>query len=167
MGLVLYDQTVARNIRYSLNIQNRVVVFTNGCFDILHRGHIEFLEKARGLGDYLIVGLNSDDSVKRLKGKERPLVYFADRAFILSRLSSVDLVVQFCEDTPEQIIDTLIPDVLVKGADWHIGNIVGREIVEKCGGKVITIPLLDGLSTTNLIKTVLDRFQNHKTKEDK
>ena len=130
------------------------IVFTNGCFDILHRGHVEYLNKARKKGDILIVGLNSDDSVKRLKGPQRPYVNESDRAFILINLKSVDAVVLFKEDTPESIIKKIIPDVLVKGGDYSKDNIVGKEIVEKNGGKVLTIELIKGKSSSSLIQKI-------------
>lgn len=159
MGLVIFGICAATAVRDNLAAQKRTVVFTNGCFDLLHRGHIDLLERARALGDFLIVGLNSDFSVQSLKGEGRPLVPWNDRAFLLSRLISVDMVVPFVEETPLKIIERLLPDVLVKGSDWKIENIVGRKIVEENGGKVITLPLTEGLSTTNLIQTVLSRFQ--------
>lgn len=132
------------------------IVFTNGCFDILHRGHVDLLEKARTLGDYLILGLNSDDSIRRLKGSGRPLVVQADRAFILSRLKAVDAVCIFDEDTPLKLIKLIHPDVLVKGGDYSIETIVGHEIVQAYGGLVKTIPLVDGHSTTTILERIID-----------
>lgn len=129
------------------------VVFTNGVFDLLHRGHVEYLAEARALGDRLVVGVNSDASVRRLgKGLERPLVAEADRASVLSALRSVDLVVCFDEDTPERLIRDVRPDVLAKGGDWAKEAIVGREFVESCGGRVVSLPLRAGFSTTALIE---------------
>ena len=146
-------------IRNDLKRQNKKVVFTNGVFDILHAGHVDYITKAKEKGDVLIVGVNSDSSVKRIKGELRPVVPQHERAFIISSLKPVDYVVIFEEDTPQEIINKLIPDVLVKGADWSIEKIVGREIVEANGGKVETIKFVNEQSTTNIIKTVLERFK--------
>jgi D-glycero-beta-D-manno-heptose 1-phosphate adenylyltransferase len=145
-------------IRKDLKSRNKKVVFTNGVFDILHAGHVDYITKAKEKGDVLIVGVNSDSSVKRIKGELRPVVPEDERAFIISSLKPVDYVVIFNEDTPHEIINKLIPDVLVKGADWAIENIVGREIVEANGGKVETIEFVNDRSTTNIIKIVLERF---------
>lgn len=128
------------------------VVFSNGCFDILHLGHIDYLEKARNLGSKLIIGLNDDNSVKRLKGLERPINDENARARMLSALSFVDAVVLFSEDTPKDLITYLIPDILVKGSDYNLSNIVGADIVLANGGEVKTIDLVEGYSTTNLIQ---------------
>ncbi len=130
------------------------VAFTNGCFDILHKGHVAYLEKAAALADFLVVGLNSDDSVRRLKGENRPYVTQEDRAFILSRLEMVDFVCIFNQNTPLQLISKVKPDILIKGDDYSLSEIVGREFVEKNGGKVFTIPLIEGRSTTNIIKRI-------------
>jgi len=127
------------------------IVFTNGCFDILHLGHITYLEQAKAKGDILIVGLNSDASVKRLKGAERPIKDEQSRASILAALSSVDLVIVFEEDTPIDLISAVVPDVLVKGGDYKKENIVGANFVEEYGGKVEIIPFLEGHSSTDLI----------------
>ncbi len=132
--------------------------FTNGVFDILHRGHVEYLQKARALGDLLVVGLNSDDSVQRLKGEGRPIVPQEDRAVILAALRCVDYVVFFAEDTPANLIRALQPDVLVKGADYQIEEIVGHEVVQAAGGKVARIPLTTGRATRDVIATILQRF---------
>lgn len=132
----------------------RRVVFTNGCFDLLHPGHIRTLERARSLGDLLVLGLNSDASIKRLKGQERPVVGEQERAELLASLAAVDFVVIFEEDTPHQLISRLLPDVLVKGADWGPGAIVGREEVEGAGGEVISIALDPGYSTTGILEKI-------------
>jgi rfaE bifunctional protein nucleotidyltransferase chain/domain len=134
------------------------VVFTNGCFDLIHRGHIEYLQKARVLGDVLVVGLNSDDSMRQIKGEGRPIVPQEDRAVILAALECVDYVVIFDEETPACLIETLKPDILVKGADYHIDEIVGREVVEENGGRVETIDMVPERSTTQIIQTILNRF---------
>lgn len=133
------------------------VVFTNGCFDLLHPGHVTYLEAARDLGDLLVVGLNSDESVRRLKGPSRPVLPEGDRATILAGLRSVDYVVAFEEDTPLRLIEALVPDVLVKGGDWAVERIVGREAVEAGGGRVVTMPFLEGSSTTGIVERVLAR----------
>ena len=127
------------------------LVFTNGCFDLLHPGHVEHLAQARALGDQLVVGLNSDDSVRRLKGAGRPIVAEADRAAALAGLGSVDAVILFDEDTPLELIEELLPDVLVKGGDYDLDGIVGREVVEQAGGDVRVLPLVEGYSTTKIL----------------
>ena len=127
------------------------IVFTNGCFDVLHRGHVEYLFAARALGDALVVGLNSDDSVRRLKGPGRPVNGEDDRAIVLAGLAAVDAVTLFGEDTPRALITALLPDVLVKGGDYTIDTIVGAAEVAAAGGEVRTIPLVPGRSTTALL----------------
>lgn len=131
------------------------LVFTNGCFDILHPGHVDLLSRAKALGDILILGLNSDRSVRRLgKGPDRPVNPFAVRAFVLAHLAAVDYVTEFDEDTPFELIRAIRPHVLVKGGDWTPERIVGRDIVEADGGSVHSLPLIDGYSTTSLIATI-------------
>ncbi|MBP9006143.1 MAG: D-glycero-beta-D-manno-heptose 1-phosphate adenylyltransferase [Candidatus Marinimicrobia bacterium] len=137
-----------------LKREGRKVAFTNGCFDLLHIGHLELLEHARKLGDILIVGLNSDDSVRRLKGPQRPINTQLDRARILAALEVVDYVVIFNEDTPLELIQTIKPDFLIKGGDYRPDAIVGSEFVESYGGKVIVFPLVRGKSTSDLINTI-------------
>jgi len=131
------------------------VVFSNGCFDLLHAGHVEYLQAARTLGDVLLIGLNSDASVRRLKGAGRPVCCEADRAMVLSALQVVDAVTLFDEDTPEELIGLLLPDVLVKGADWAIERIAGAQAVLDHGGAVLTLPLLEGRSTSSLIEKII------------
>jgi len=131
-----------------------LLVFTNGCFDILHRGHVEYLHQARTLGDILVVGVNTDASVEALKGPGRPVVPQDDRALILAGLESVDAVTLFHEGTPEALIASLLPDVLVKGGDYAMDQIVGREAVERAGGEVRVIPFIQGRSTTDLIQQI-------------
>ncbi len=133
------------------------IAFTNGCFDLLHRGHVHYLEKAKECADILVLGLNSDGSVKRLKGADRPFVNEDDRAYVLSRLEVVDVVCIFNEDTPVDLIKILKPDYLIKGGDYSLDQVVGREIVEKYGGKVLTIPIVKGKSTTNLIDKIYSK----------
>ena len=132
------------------------VVFTNGCFDLLHPGHVRYLEAARALGDVLVVGLNDDDSVRRQKGPGRPILRLAERAEVLAALAAVDHVVAFSEDTPLRLIEDLRPDVLVKGSDWGLGEIVGRECVLERGGRVERIDLVPGVSTSELIRRIRD-----------
>ncbi len=127
------------------------MVFTNGCFDVLHAGHVHLLEQTAALGDLLVVGLNSDASVRRLKGESRPLNTEDDRACVLGALGSVDSVVVFDEDTPIRLIEAIRPDVLVKGGDYTRDGVIGADIVEKGGGRVAIIPLVDGLSTSATI----------------
>jgi D-beta-D-heptose 7-phosphate kinase/D-beta-D-heptose 1-phosphate adenosyltransferase len=134
----------------------RRVVFTNGCFDLLHPGHIRSLEQARALGDILIVGLNSDASVRQLKGQGRPVIPERERAEILAALESVDAVVIFDDLTPREVIARLLPDVLVKGGDWPGDQIVGREEVEAAGGRVVLAPVVPGYSTTDILKKIRD-----------
>jgi rfaE bifunctional protein nucleotidyltransferase chain/domain len=131
--------------------EGKTVVFTNGCYDLLHPGHIRLLEQARGLGDILILALNSDASVRRMKGPSRPMISESDRASMALALAAVDAVTLFDEDTPRELIGAVLPDVLVKGADWsHF--IAGREEVEAAGGRVLTVSLEPGYSTTNIVE---------------
>jgi len=130
------------------------VVFTNGCFDLLHPGHVRYLAAARALGDVLVVGLNDDDSVRRLKGAGRPVLELAERAEVLAGLAAVDHIVPFAADTPIAVVRALRPDVLVKGADWSEEDIVGRDDVLASGGRVERIPLVAGVSTTEIIRRI-------------
>lgn len=145
-------------IRSKFKASNKKVVFTNGIFDLIHSGHVDYLSKAKKLGDVLIVGLNSDDSVKRIKGDKRPILKQEERAFILSNLKPVDYVVLFDEDTPEKLISEIIPDILVKGADWAVEKIVGKEIVERNGGKVMNIEFVNNQSTSTIIDLIVKRY---------
>jgi rfaE bifunctional protein nucleotidyltransferase chain/domain len=132
------------------------IVFTNGCFDILHRGHVAYLYEARALGDTLIVGLNTDASVRRLKGEGRPVVGQDDRAYILAGLACVDAVTFFDDDTPARLIEALLPDVLVKGGDYSPDAVVGRDAVEAAGGRLVLIPFVTGRSTTGILQRIRD-----------
>lgn len=143
------------NIRLELKKAKRRVVFTNGCFDILHRGHIDYLTKAKALGDILVVGVNDDNSVRRLKGSARPIIEQDDRANVLAALAVVDYVCLFSEDTPFELIQAIVPDILVKGADWSMHEIVGKDIVEGAGGSVHAIEFLPNRSTSNIIKKII------------
>ena len=153
-----YSLEEIQAIRKDLKAQGKKVVFTNGCFDILHAGHVDYLQKAKECGDILILGLNSDSSVREIKGEKRPIVPEEERAYILSNLKSVDYVTLFDEPTPFELISAIIPDILVKGADWSIDKIVGRDVVESNGGEVKTIQFVNQVSTTNIIKTILERY---------
>lgn len=152
---IIVDRDRAVSVVAQQRVIGRKIVFTNGVFDILHPGHVDYLAQARDLGDFLVVGLNTDDSVKKLnKGTDRPLNDLNSRATVLSALACVDLVVPFKEDTPYELISLLKPDVLVKGGDYRIGEISGHDIVQEYGGRVAVIPLLDGFSTTALIQII-------------
>jgi D-beta-D-heptose 7-phosphate kinase/D-beta-D-heptose 1-phosphate adenosyltransferase len=145
-------------LRAQFRESGKKLVFTNGCFDLLHVGHVRYLNQARSIGDALIVGLNSDQSVREIKGDSRPVIPELERAEVLAALASVDYVFIFADPTPQRVIDAIVPDVLVKGADWEISNIVGRDTVENAGGVVLNIPLVEGSSTTDIIQTVLRNF---------
>ena len=138
--------------------EKKKIVFTNGCFDIVHAGHVDYLEKAKELGDILVVGLNSDQSVSRIKGKKRPIITENLRKRVLEGLRAVDLVVIFDEDTPDRLIKEIKPDILVKGGDWSIDRIVGAEFVKGYGGDVKTIDFSYDISTSKIIEKVLDRY---------
>lgn len=146
-------------VRENARKQGQKAVFTNGVFDLLHRGHVDYLQRARALGDLLIVGLNTDSSTRQIKGFLRPLIKQADRAAVLSALECVDYIVLFNEDTPARLIARLLPDILVKGADYKEKDIVGAEAVKARGGKVVRIKYLRGYSTTRLIQSILRRFR--------
>lgn len=136
------------------------VVFTNGCFDLLHVGHVKYLQKARNLGDLLVLGLNSDESIRRLKGPKRPLIGEEERAHLMAALKCIDYVVVFDEDTPLELISAVKPHILVKGGDYTPEGVVGKELVESYGGRVAIIPFVDGKSTTNVIETILERYRD-------
>ncbi len=161
MGRVISLQELVP-IRKRIRGEGKKFVFTNGVFDLLHRGHVEFLNKAKALGVVLAVGVNSDESVRGIKEGGRPVMPQGDRAFLVANIASVDYVCIFEEGTPLALITALVPDILVKGADWEIGRVVGKEVVEKAGGKVATIELTPGRSTTAMI----DRIRTG-TPEDK
>ncbi len=151
---VLSRGAAARWVK-KIQAQGRTAVFTNGCFDLLHPGHVAYLEQARSLGDALIVGVNTDESVRRLcKGPGRPVTPEADRARVLAALTCVDRVVLFPEDTPLELLTALQPDVLVKGGDYQLSEIVGREVVEAGGGRVLALPFVPGYSTTELLERI-------------
>jgi D-beta-D-heptose 7-phosphate kinase/D-beta-D-heptose 1-phosphate adenosyltransferase len=143
----------------NLKTRGKRIVFTNGCFDLLHIGHIRYLEKARTLGDILVVGVNSDSSVRILKGPKRPILPAKERAEILSGLGCVDYITIFNEQDPLKLITSLHPHVLVKGGDWTKEQIVGGDVVERSGGKVVIISFVKGTSTSNLIGTILKKYE--------
>jgi len=150
-----YPAVVLAEVLTELRRQGKRIIFTNGCFDLLHPGHIHTLTRAKALGDVLAVGINSDASVKRLKGAQRPILNETERALLLSALEAVDYVTLFTEDTPLELICLLRPQVLVKGGDWSPEAIVGKEAVEADGGEVVLIPYQPGFSTTGVIERIL------------
>lgn len=143
-----------KKVRDSFRSRNKKLVFTNGCFDILHRGHASYLNEAKSLGDILIVGVNSDRSVKGLKGRGRPVHNDNDRAFMLDNLKSVDYAIIFDEDTPYELIKEIMPEYLVKGGDWKEDDIVGADIVKASGGKVVSLKFIDNYSTTGILDKI-------------
>jgi len=142
-----------------LREEGKIIVFTNGCFDILHPGHIRYLREAKALGDILIVGLNSDSSVKSIKGDNRPIIPEDERAEMLAALEDIDYIVIFSEDTPLNLLSTLEPDILAKGGDYNIDQVVGRELVEAYGGKVIVLGEVKKYSTSDIIDRILERYR--------
>ncbi len=162
--LVIYSMNNFANKEYSLDHtlelveqarkDSKKIVFTNGCFDILHVGHLRYLKEARNLGDYLVLGLNSDSSVKALKGEQRPIVNEEERAEMLLGLEAVDAVAIFSEPTPLNLIKSVKPDFLCKGGDWSVDQIVGGDFVQSYDGKVLSLPFIDGKSTTNIIESI-------------
>ncbi|MFQ6107937.1 MAG: D-glycero-beta-D-manno-heptose 1-phosphate adenylyltransferase [Candidatus Aminicenantales bacterium] len=142
-------------IREALRRQGKKIVFTNGCFDILHRGHIHLFREAKKLGDILVVAVNDDSSIRKIKGPLRPLFPLEERLEILEALEEVDFLVSFSEETPQALIASLLPDVLIKGGDWKIQEVVGRKEVEEAGGKVVIVPYLEGYSSTRIIERIL------------
>ena len=152
----IFDRkSLLQHIKIWRDMFNKKIVFTNGCFDILHKGHVDYLSAARSLGDILVVGVNSDDSVKRLgKSPERPINNESSRAYLIASLQVVDSVIVFNEDTPYELIKAVQPNILVKGGDWKPENIVGADIVKARGGQVLSIELTEGFSTTSLIQKI-------------
>jgi rfaE bifunctional protein nucleotidyltransferase chain/domain len=153
-GRVILDREGLLRARADLRAGGRTLVFTNGCFDILHVGHVRYLAAARALGDALLVAINSDASVRALKGAGRPVMSESERAELLAALSSVDFVTVFDEDSPRRLIAEVLPDVLVKGGDYELDEIHGREEVEAAGGRVLALPFVEGASTTGIIERV-------------
>jgi rfaE bifunctional protein nucleotidyltransferase chain/domain len=157
MGQVLSLSQLIQQ-RRAWKSSRKKVVFTNGVFDILHRGHAEYLAAAKSLGEVLVVAVNSDSSARKIKGPLRPVVNENDRAFLVAQLGPVDAVCIFDEKTPLEIISVLLPDVLVKGADWDVNDVIGKDIVERSGGKVLTVPLVPQRSTTGIIARIRELY---------
>ena len=155
MNNVILDWQKLNSLLLDEKKNGKKVVFTNGCFDLLHAGHVDYLRKAKELGDILVVALNSDESIRRIKGNSRPIVTFEERAFVMANLKPVDYVTMFDEDTPYELIKTIVPDYLVKGADWSDENIVGRDVVVNAGGEIKRIEFVVEQSTSNIIKTIV------------
>jgi len=151
---IIHENSIPGNLLTRWRKEDLQIVFTNGCFDILHRGHVHYLNEASKLGDKLVVGLNSDSSVKRLKGEGRPVKNELNRSEVLAALRSVDLVIIFEEDTPLNIIKKVLPNILVKGGDWSLENIIGAEFVLNNGGEVKTLSFIEGESSTALIQAI-------------
>ena len=158
-GLKIKNLRELKKIISNLKSRRKKIVFTNGCFDLLHYGHVRYLEDAKKKGDILVVAVNSDASIRRIKGNNRPILGEKDRLSIIAALESVDYVISFNQDTPLKIIKALKPDVLIKGSDWNIKTMVGADFVLSYGGRVSTVKLIPSRSTTNLIKTIAQRFQ--------
>lgn len=154
----IFNATDDLDFLKELKAQNKKIVFTNGVFDIIHRGHVEYLTEAKSLGDILIVGLNSDSSVKMIKGDKRPIVAEENRAYVLANLKPVDYVVIFTEDTPYNTIKKIIPDILVKGADWAEDKIIGSDIVKQSGGEIKRITFVENNSSTNIIDRIIQLY---------
>ncbi len=157
--MIIEDRKLLKSIVRELKSQNLKIVFTNGCFDILHRGHVEYLNKAKKLGDVLIVGINSDESVKKIKGDKRPIIPLYSRAYVLDNLKAVDFVVPFDEETPIELIKIIKPDVHVKGGDYKEEDLPEAEIVKGYGGEIKIIPLIEGYSTTKIINWILNKYK--------
>lgn len=157
MGKIL-TRTEAAQASAALKASGKTLVFTNGVFDLLHVGHLRYLQQARSLGDALMIGLNADSCVKRLKGDKRPILPEAERAELLAGLACVDYVCLFEEDDPRELIKAVVPKLLVKGGDWPIEKILGRDTVEAAGGKVMSLPFVEGRSTTTIVKDIAMKY---------
>ncbi len=155
--MIIKDRDILKNLIYELKKNNLKVVFTNGCFDILHKGHVCYLNDAKKLGDILVVGINSDESIKKIKGDKRPIIPLDSRMEVLNGLKSVDIVVPFDEETPINIINIIKPDIHVKGGDYTEDDLPETNIIKSYGGKVKILPLVKGYSTTNIINSILER----------
>jgi rfaE bifunctional protein nucleotidyltransferase chain/domain len=154
---IVISQDSLKELVKDLKSKGKIIVFTNGCFDIIHPGHIKILFEAKKQGDVLIVGINDDDSVRRLKGQDRPILPLPARQIVLASIEAVDYVVPFSEDTPENLITQIEPDVLVKGEDWSEDKIVGADFVKSKGGRVVRVKLFEGFSTSNIIKKIKEK----------
>lgn len=155
--MIIEDWEQLKNKIDELKKTGKKIVFTNGCFDILHWGHVSYLKKAKELGDYLVLALNTDQSVQKLKGPTRPINKQHDRALVINELKSIDFVTFFSEETPFNIINLIKPDIIAKGGDYIPNQVVGKDIVESYGGYVAIIPFVDGKSTTNIINKIVDK----------
>jgi len=160
MGKKIVEREELKKTVQALKDEGKKIVFTNGCFDLLHLGHVRYLEAARAEGDILVIGVNSDRSVHEIKGPSRPVVPEDERAEVLAALACVDFVTLFDEPDPLETIRALLPDVLVKGSDWAEDAIVGKEVVEEHGGRVVRVPLTEGASTTKIIEKILANYGN-------
>jgi rfaE bifunctional protein nucleotidyltransferase chain/domain len=156
--MIITDRDFLKSKVNELKTKGNKIVFTNGCFDIIHHGHIKYLQSAKRLGDILIIGVNTDESIRRIKGETRPIIDLEYRMSVLDELSSVDIVVPFYEDTPLELIKIILPDFLVKGGDWKIKDIVGSDIVIKNGGTVKSLDFIKGISTTEIIEKIKKRY---------
>ncbi len=159
MGKILTWEALKREVERQRS-EGKKVAFTNGCFDILHAGHVQYLSEARKAGDLLILGLNSDASVRAIKGEKRPLIPQGERAEVVAALAAVDYVTLFDEPTPLTLIEYLRPDLLVKGGDWKEESVVGRDAVRSWGGRVVIVPMTEGVSTTNIVEKILRTYGN-------
>lgn len=155
--MIIEDWEQLKNKIDELKKTGKKIIFTNGCFDILHWGHVSYLKKAKELGDYLVLALNTDQSVQKLKGPTRPINNQHDRALVINELKSIDFVTFFSEETPFNVINLIKPDIIAKGGDYNPNQVVGKEIVESYGGYVAIIPFVDGKSTTNVINKIVDK----------
>lgn len=154
--------TELQKIRRALRRKNRKVVFTNGCFDLVHSGHVHLFREAKKLGDVFIVAVNEDESVRRLKGESRPIFTLEERLEILGAIEAIDYLTSFSDDTPQRVIAALLPDILVKGGDWKPGEVVGREEVERAGGRVVIVPYLEGRSSSEIIDRIFQSAESKK-----
>lgn len=157
MGMIVTKEALAFEAA-KLKAAGKKLVFSNGVFDLLHVGHLRYLSQARALGDALAIGLNADACVKRLKGEKRPILPEAERAELLAGLACVDYVCLFSEDDPRELIKAVVPSILVKGGDWPLEKILGRDTVEAAGGKVLSLPFVEGRSTTSIVQEIARRF---------
>jgi len=155
--MIIEDWEQLKNKIDELKKTGKKIIFTNGCFDILHWGHVSYLKKAKELGDYLVLALNTDQSVQKLKGPTRPINNQHDRALVINELKSIDFVTFFSEETPFNVINLIKPDIIAKGGDYNPNQVIGKEIVESYGGYVAIIPFVDGKSTTNVINKIVDK----------
>ena len=158
--MIIHNRTLLKEIIKELKVQGLKIVFTNGCFDIIHRGHVEYLKRAKRLGDILIIGVNSDKSIKRIKGNKRPLTPLKSREYILDNLKPVDIVIPFDEETPIKLIKIIKPPVHVKGGDYKDEDLPESKVIREYGGIIKIIPLTKGFSTTNTIRKILKRYCN-------